>query len=88
VNFAKTENNTIKMRTFDRGVEDETLACGTGATAVAISAHNNKMVDVLSIPVSVMGGELNVSFEKVGTGYQNIWLTGPTEFVFEGTIKN
>ena len=87
VNFAKVRNNTIEMRTFERGVEDETLACGTGATAVAIAAHKRGLVALNSIPVQVKGGNLNVSFENNGDGYSNIWLTGPAKFVFEGKIE-
>ena len=87
VNFATTRNNTIQMRTFERGVEDETLACGTGATAVAIAAHKRGLVSINSIPIKVMGGNLNVSFDHKSEAYTNIWLTGPAKFVFEGKIE-
>jgi diaminopimelate epimerase len=87
VNFATVKENKISMRTFERGVEDETLACGTGATAVAISAYHTGELNITDIPVQVMGGQLNVSFDKVDSGYANIWLTGPAEFVFEGKIE-
>tara|TARA_R110002050_G_scaffold204327_2_gene339715 strand:+ start:22534 stop:23313 length:780 start_codon:yes stop_codon:yes gene_type:complete len=86
VNFAKVTNNQIEMRTFERGVEDETLACGTGATAVAIAAHKRSLITTNSIPIIVKGGKLNVSFEATENGYENIWLTGPAEFVFEGNF--
>ena len=87
VNFATAKDNKITMRTFERGVEDETLACGTGATAVAIAAHKKGLVTVNSIPLKVMGGDLNVNFEATQNGYTNIWLTGPAEFVFEGKLE-
>ena len=87
VNFAKVSNNSIVMRTYERGVEGETLACGTGATAVAIASHYNELVTETSIPIEVMGGKLNVSFETNGSNYTNIWLTGPAKFVFEGKIS-
>lgn len=87
VNFAKVENGSLVMRTFERGVEDETLACGTGATAVAIAAFHTGKVNNNSIPVKVMGGDLNISFDSNDKGYQNIWLTGPAEFVFEGKVN-
>jgi diaminopimelate epimerase len=87
VNFATAKDNKITMRTFERGVEDETLACGTGATAVAIAAHKKGLVTVNSIPLKVMGGDLNVNFEATQNGYANIWLTGPAEFVFEGKLE-
>ncbi|MFT4753351.1 MAG: diaminopimelate epimerase [Salibacteraceae bacterium] len=86
VNFASITPKGITMRTFERGVEDETLACGTGATAVAISAFHTGKVYQTNIPIHVIGGELNVSFDKNEEGYSNIWLTGPAEFVFEGKI--
>ncbi len=87
VNFATAKNNTIVMRTYERGVEDETLACGTGATAVAIAAHKNGLVSLSSVPVTVKGGDLNVSFDFDNGNYSNIWLTGPAQFVFEGKVK-
>ncbi|MGB1004134.1 MAG: diaminopimelate epimerase, partial [Salibacteraceae bacterium] len=73
VNFATVKNNAIKMRTFERGVEDETLACGTGATAVAIAAFHTEKVNKTSIPVQVMGGDLNISFDTSNGTYSNIW---------------
>ena len=87
VNFATIKNNEITMRTFERGVEDETLACGTGATAVAISAFHTGKTKQTQIPVKVMGGQLHVSFNRDQNEYNNIWLTGPAEFVFEGKIE-
>ena len=87
VNFASSQNNKITMRTYERGVEDETLACGTGATAVAIAAHKNGLVSLKSIPVKVKGGDLNISFDVENGIYTNIWLTGPAQFVFEGKVK-
>lgn len=87
VNFATAANNKIVMRTYERGVEDETLACGTGATAVTIAAHKNGLVSVNSVPVQVKGGDLNVSFSEINGTYNDIWLTGPAQFVFTGTIE-
>lgn len=87
VNFATVKNDSISMRTFERGVENETLACGTGATAVALAAFHTGKVKIQNIPVKVMGGNLSVSFEKNQSGYSNIWLTGPADFVFEGKIE-
>lgn len=87
VNFAQTNNDQIIMRTYERGVEDETLACGTGATAVAIAAYHNGLIPNKSIPIQVKGGLLNVSFDTRDNQYENIWLTGPAESVFEGKIE-
>lgn len=86
VNFAQTDGNKIKMRTFERGVENETLACGTGATAVAISAHKKGLISNNDIPVSVVGGELSVRFKEENGEYSNVWLTGPAKYVFEGNV--
>jgi diaminopimelate epimerase len=77
----------ILIRTYERGVEDETLACGTGVVASALifaaleKAHG-------PIGVLVQGGsELTVNFEKSGERFRNVTLTGPAEFVFEGQIE-
>ena len=88
VNFIeKREFNKIGIRTYERGVEDETLACGTGIVASAlIFAASEKS----SGPIMVLargGDELEVGFEKVEGGFRNVTLTGPAEFVFEGTIE-
>lgn len=86
VNFVTVQDNSLLIRTYERGVEDETLACGTGVTAAAISAHRHLNTDKKSFTVKARGGNLNVSFENSGQHYQNIWLTGPAKFVFEGVI--
>ncbi len=88
VNFIEKRGpNKIAIRTYERGVEDETLACGTGIVASAlIFAASEKS----SSPITVLargGDELQVGFEKVEEGFRNVTLTGPAEFVFEGTIK-
>ena len=87
VNFAeKITANSFKVRTYERGVEDETLACGTGVTAVAIAAHKTNKTNENSIMIEVLGGDLEVSFKKVKNIYTNIFLKGPAQFVFEGKI--
>lgn len=88
VNFVKKVNdNTFALRTYERGVEDETLACGTGATAVAIAMHVTAQTADNTITIDVEGGELVVSFEAKNNKYSNVVLTGPAEFVFEGTVE-
>ena len=87
VNFAqKLSDNSFKVRTYERGVEDETLACGTGVTAVAIAAHKSKKTNANSINIEVLGGHLEVSFEQEGDLYKNVFLKGPAQFVYEGKI--
>ena len=87
VNFAEQiSENSFKVRTYERGVEDETLACGTGVTAVAIAAHQINKTFSNSIKLEVLGGNLEVSFEKDGSSYKNVFLKGPAQFVFEGNI--
>lgn len=87
VNFAKrmSSGSELMMATYERGVEDETLSCGTGATAVAIaaSAHFG-----LESPVKLItkGGILSVSFHVGNTEYTDVWLSGPADKVFEGII--
>ena len=88
VNFAEAINaNTFRVRTFERGVEDETLACGTGATAVAIAMFEQKITQSNKIKLIVEGGELEVSFQKEENTYQKVFLKGPAKFVFKGNFK-
>jgi len=88
VNFIeKRGTDRIAIRTYERGVEDETLACGTGvvASAVIFAATEN-----VKGPIEVMvhgGDTLRVGFEKIDKEFRNVTLTGPAEFVFEGTIE-
>lgn len=83
VNFVQIiSGNRIHIRTFERGVEEETLSCGTGATASAILAYKLKKVRP-PVMVAVPGGELIIDFE---TNYENIWLSGPAEEVYQGWL--
>lgn len=87
INFVKKiDDTTFRLRTYERGVEDETLACGTGATAVAIAMNATGQTDATAINVNVEGGKLVVSFDKTPNGFTNVFLKGPAEFVFKGTI--
>lgn len=88
VNFIERRGpNKIAIRTYERGVEDETLACGTGivASALIFAASEN-----CEGPITVLargGDELQVGFERVEGRFTEVTLTGPAEFVFEGTIE-
>ncbi len=87
-NFAQLQDSTsVLLRTYERGVENETLACGTGATAVGILAH---LIHQLPKPVSLKvagGATLSVNFDLTDDTVHNITLTGPAVSVFEGTIN-
>ncbi len=88
VNFATVTTEGIKIRTYERGVEDETLACGTGITATAIAANYSGLMQQNDIKVIARGGNLNVAFEKKGHHhYSNVLLQGPAKFVFKGEIE-
>ena len=82
--FNKINDKKFEIRTYERGVEDETLSCGTGATAVAIAAHAMRLTNQSEIIIKTKGGELIISFETSKKGYKNIYLEGPTRFVFKG----
>lgn len=88
VNFVnQISNNHFRLRTYERGVEDETLSCGTGATATAIAMHAIGKTNSNTIYINVEGGMLKVSFEKAGTIYSKVFLEGKAEFVLEGIIE-
>lgn len=86
VNFVETSRDGIKVRTYERGVENETLSCGTGVTACALAAS---FLNYSSpVHVSTKGGALTVSFEKENDqSFKNIYLAGPAKKVFEGRIE-
>lgn len=84
VNFLTLLNeNEGMVRTYERGVEAETLSCGTGVTACAIVMHHLSIRSE-EIHIHALGGDLTVRFEKTEMGYTNIWLCGPAEMVFKG----
>jgi len=86
VDFVKIENdNTIFVRTYERGVEDETYSCGTGAVASALATSYKTNSENNNYLISTKGGNLKVSFEKSEI-FENIWLEGTATFVFEGKI--
>jgi len=87
----KQQDLSLAIRTYERGVEDETLACGTGVTAAAIASYlqNGHSSNDPEIAVQAKGGDLAVRFHANGDGtFSNIWLSGPAVRVFEGEIKS
>lgn len=87
VNFVEKKSpSSFRVRTYERGVEDETLSCGTGVTAVALAAYATGRTTETTVNLETLGGPLAVSFEPSGKGFKNIWLSGPAKFVFKGSI--
>lgn len=88
VNFVEAISDTLfAVRTYERGVEDETLSCGTGVTAAAIAMNAIGKTTSNEISLLVEGGELKVTFNKEGNNYIDVFLIGPATFVFEGKIE-
>ena len=86
VNFIDVIDNVIHIRTYERGVEDETLACGTGSVASALICY---VTDNLKPPIKLktFGGDyLTVNFEVENQKVKNLSLTGPAKIIFEGSI--
>ncbi|MGD0712391.1 MAG: diaminopimelate epimerase, partial [Bacteroidales bacterium] len=89
VNFAEVFESHIFMRTYERGVEDETLSCGTGATATAIAAcMSGQLNDKNICNIKTLGGNLTVHFNHINdSSYTDIWLEGPAICVYKGEIN-
>jgi diaminopimelate epimerase len=89
VNFVEQleDVDKILVRTYERGVEDETYSCGTGVTAAALVCYHNEN-GFNEVEVKTLGGNLSVEFDRMNDGhYQNVWLCGPAEKVFEGKVE-
>ena len=88
VNFVKQiDSDKFAVRTYERGVEDETLSCGTGVTAVAIAMYTNHKTKSNNIKLKVEGGDLEVSFIEQDGKFTDVFLIGPAKFVFDGEIE-
>ncbi len=88
VNFVELTQKGIKVRTYERGVENETLSCGTGVTASAIAACHSGLHKGTKVDVSTLGGELQVEFDQPQDGkVRNLFLSGAAERVFEGVFN-
>ena len=87
INFVEPTKDGFFVRTFERGVEDETYACGTGVTAVALAmAKHQQKTGAVFTPIKVLGGDLNVKFNYDGKTFSDIFLEGPAIQVFSGEI--
>lgn len=88
VNFIEPTTDGIFIRTYERGVENETLSCGTGVTAAAlVAAQAGKSTTPTSCRVHALGGRFTVDFKYNQGTFTDIWLKGPAEFVFEGSFE-
>ena len=88
INFVeKVETNLFAVRTYERGVEAETLSCGTGVTAVAIALSETNRIDANNVELHTKGGKLFVHFNKINDTYYNVYLEGPAKQVFKGEWK-
>jgi diaminopimelate epimerase len=86
VNLVQKNGTGVIVRTYERGVEDETLSCGTGVTAVALSAAVKGLAEN-ECAIKVQGGQLKVKFNRTGEqSFDNIWLIGPGTFVYKGEV--
>jgi len=86
VDFVTWHPDYLDIRTYERGVENETLSCGTGATAAALAAAIRHPVNSGNYKIKTTGGNLKISFHQSGKMFTDIWLEGPASFVFSGEI--
>jgi diaminopimelate epimerase len=87
VNFVEIKDGVLLVRSFERGVENITLSCGTGVTASALAASTIVQDNTTSFDIKTWGGDLKVRFTKSAVGFNDIWLEGPATRVFEGQIE-
>jgi diaminopimelate epimerase len=86
VDFVELQDDKLFVRTYERGVEEETLSCGTGVTAAAI-AYSQLHSGIDKVTIHTLGGNLNVDFKKSGEKYTDVWLEGPTVCVYSGSLN-
>jgi len=87
VNLVEVHEDYIRLKTYERGVEDRTLACGTGAAAVALAYADKQGLLEGPVVLKADGGDLSVNFKRTNSGFKNIVLQGPVREVFTGTIS-
>jgi len=86
VDFVKVSGGIVRVRTYERGVEDETLACGTGSVASALIAARKGLAES-PVDVRVQGGELlRIYFEMTPDGFAKVYLEGKAKVVYQGTL--
>ncbi len=86
VNFVQIYDNYLKIRTYEKGVEQETLACGTGVTAAALAFADKEKINSGKIQVKAKGGILFVEFSRKNNDFYDVFLTGNANFIFSGEI--
>lgn len=86
VNLLVAGEHGLSVRTYERGVEDETLSCGTGVTACALAYLDRENLETGPVLVETLGGMLKVEATRTEDGFRDIWLSGPAQFVFDGSI--
>jgi diaminopimelate epimerase len=86
VNFVSAEEQGIAVRTYERGVEDETYSCGTGSVASAIAFYKRNKLSDFVIPIKTLGGNLEVTFKEKNNKFTDVFLKGPAKMVFKGEI--
>jgi len=86
VNFVNVNNEQVYVKTYERGVEAETLSCGTGAVASAIASYINGFSKNSTIDVKTRGGDLKIRFKYLNNVFTDIFLEGPATYVFKGEI--
>jgi len=86
VNFVEKTDRGISVRTYERGVEDETFSCGTGVVASTLATVVDNNLRSKKVTIKTLGGKLKVTFKKSGAGFDNIWLIGPATHVSSGEV--
>ncbi len=87
VNFVEVQGEDLRVQTYERGVEDETLSCGTGVTATAIADAYRKGTESGETLIKTKGGDLMVKYRKTADGFSDLWLCGAATLVFQGQIS-
>ncbi|MEM8846045.1 MAG: diaminopimelate epimerase [Bacteroidota bacterium] len=87
INFvSQSDDTSFAVRTYERGVENETFSCGTGVTAVALAMHSLGKTQANAIKIKTVGGDLDVNFETENGMYKEVFLEGPAKLVFKGEV--